>query len=239
MMPRPPRAAVESQIELPQFDLRTFELTLIGDSPLICHAWSKKAKGEMLAKQMKQPQEAKTAKDPGQDFEESLYRHPKGGYGFPVIAFKGAAVDACSHVKGITKVEARGAFHINGDLLQLESDEPSMREDMVRIFGTADIRYRGQFDRWAVRVPIRHNAGVLSAGQIIHLFNIAGFSIGVGDWRPQRDGSYGMFHVAQEGETFERAESRVSVEAGVAHPNSARRGRPRNQPNSNSLRRPV
>jgi hypothetical protein len=30
----------------------------------------------------------------------------------------------------------------------------------------------------------------------VNLFNTAGFAIGVGEWRPQRDGSYGMFHIA-------------------------------------------
>jgi len=74
--------------------------------------------------------------------------------------------------------------------------EPSMREDMVRVgMGTADIRYRGEFKKWAVELLIRHNARVLSAEQVANLFNTAGFAIGVGEWRPQRDGSFGMFHV--------------------------------------------
>ena len=192
--------ATSSTISLPKFDLRLMEVKLIGDAPLICHAWSHKKKIEMLNKQMKKAKQAKEAKDPEQDFRDSLYHHPDGGYGFPSVAFKAAAVDACSHVDGITKVEARGAFHINGDLLPLEG-EPSMREDMVRIgMGTADIRYRGQFTNWSVKIPIRFNAGVLSAEQIIHLFNIAGFGIGVGEWRPQRDGMFGLFHVATQGE---------------------------------------
>ena len=193
--------AISSEIQLPRFDLRTMEVKLIGDAPLICHAWSEKAKKEMLGKQMKKAKEAKAAKDPDQDFRDSLYVHPSGGYGFPSIAFKAAAVDACSHVDGITKVEARGAFHINGDLIKIISPKPTMREDMVRIgMGTADIRYRGQFDPWSVILPIRFNAGVLSAEQIVHLFNIAGFGIGVGEWRPQRDGMFGLFHVARSGE---------------------------------------
>ena len=44
----------EIGIELPQLDLRLMEVTVIGDSPLIVHAWSEKAKKEMLGKQMKQ-----------------------------------------------------------------------------------------------------------------------------------------------------------------------------------------
>jgi hypothetical protein len=182
-------------VVLPKFDLRNMRITLVGVSPLICHAWSSKAKREMLEKHMKKPKQAKSAKDPQKDYEESLYPYPGGGYGFPTIAFKAAAVDACSHVDGITKVEARGAFHIDGELLKINGT-PQPREDMVRIsMGTADIRYRGEFNPWSVDIPIRYNAGVLSLEQIMHLFEIAGFSIGVGDWRPQRDGSYGMFHV--------------------------------------------
>jgi hypothetical protein len=182
-------------IVLPRMDIQKMTIRLVGDSPLICHKWSEKAKKEMLDKQMKKAKPAKDAKDPEKDYEDSLYPHPDGGHGFPAVAFKAAAVDACSHVDGITKVEARGAFHVDGELLKIEG-EPSMREDMVSIgMGTADIRYRGQFVEWTVDVPIRFNAAVLSAEQIIHLFNIAGFGIGVGEWRPQRDGSNGLFHV--------------------------------------------
>lgn len=193
-------AANHSAISIPRFDLRNLEIKLIGDAALICHAWSHKAKTEMLNKQMKKAKQAKEAKNPEQDFKDSLYQHPDGGYGFPSVAFKAAAVDACSHVDGITKVEARGAFHIDGDMVKI-TGKPTMREDMVRIgMGTADIRYRGQFDPWSVQIPIRYNAGVLSAEQIIHLFNVAGFGIGVGEWRPQKDGMFGLFHVARQGE---------------------------------------
>ena len=184
-------------IEMPKFDLRSLRITLVGDAPLICHAWSQKAKDMMLSTQMKKAKTAKAAKDPEKDFRDSLYPHPDGGYGFPAVAFKSAAVDACSHIEGVTKVEARGAFHINGDLIQI-TGEPTSREDMVRVgMGSADIRYRGQFNPWSVDLSIRYNASVLSAEQIIHLFTIAGFSIGIGEWRPQRDGSFGMFRVGK------------------------------------------
>lgn len=183
-------------IELPKLNIQRLIIRLVGDSPLICHRWSEKAKREMLQKQMKKAKTAKEAKDPEQDFLSSLYALPDGKYGFPVVAFKAAAVNACSHVDGVTKVEARGAFHINGEMVTLEGSEPSMREDMVRIaMGTADIRYRGEFKTWSTQLDIRYNANVLSAEQIINLFNTAGFAIGVGEWRPQKNGSYGMFHV--------------------------------------------
>ncbi|MFA5376389.1 MAG: hypothetical protein WC455_11645 [Dehalococcoidia bacterium] len=187
----------EMTIILPQLSIETMELTLTGDSPLICHKWSEKAKKEMLAKQMKQPQQAKEAKDPRQDYEDSLYKLPDGGYGFPAVAFKAAAVDACSHIDGVTKVTARGAFHIIGDMVKIDG-EPSMREDMVRIgMGTADIRYRGEFREWSATFIIRYNKNVISPEQIVNLFNTAGFAVGIGEWRPQKDGSFGMNSVAK------------------------------------------
>lgn len=187
--------AEPAPITLPELRIATMQVRIIGDSPLICHAWSQKAKQEMLAKQMKKAKQAKEAKDPERDFQESLYHHPEGGYGFPAVAFKSAAVDSCSHIAGVTKVEARGAFHIIGDMVRIEGT-PTKREDMVRIgMGTADIRYRGEFKTWSSQFTVRYNCNVLSPEQILNLFNTAGFAVGVGEWRPQKDGSFGMFHV--------------------------------------------
>jgi hypothetical protein len=185
---------------IPRINIQRVQLTVIGDSPLISHQWSEKAKKEMLDKQMKQAKQAKEAKNPEQDYLDSLYTHPDGGYGFPAIAFKAAAVTACTSAGSMTKVAARQAFHVVGELVRIEG-EPRMREDMVRVgMGTADIRYRGEFPEWRAVVTVDYNPNVLSVAQIINLFNLAGFGVGVGEWRPEKDGSYGRFHVAREGE---------------------------------------
>jgi hypothetical protein len=67
---------------------------------------------------------------------------------------------------------------------------------MVRVgMGTADIRFRGEFREWRTRLTVRYNARVLSDEQIVNLFNTAGFAVGIGEWRSEKDGSYGLFHV--------------------------------------------
>lgn len=185
----------EQAIVLPRLNLQTISLRLVGDSALICHAWSEKARKQMLDKQMKKANVGREAKDPEQDYRDSLYSHPDGGYGFPAVAFKASAVDAATFVDGVSKVQMRGAFHILGELIRIEGD-PSPREDMVKIaMGTSDIRFRGEFKNWAVTLPIQFNANAISAEQIVNMFSVAGFACGVGEWRPQRDGSYGRFHV--------------------------------------------
>lgn len=187
------------QINLPPLKIERVAFTIIGDSPLIVHAWSKKAKQQMLDKQMKRATKAKEAKDPEADYEACFYRLPDGRYGFPTIGVKAAMVGACRFLDAKMTI-ARGAFHIDGELLHIEG-EPQPREDMVRVgMGTADIRYRPEFPSWRMVVPLKFNASVITPEQLANLLNTAGFAIGIGEWRPERNGQYGCFHVAGEGE---------------------------------------
>lgn len=193
---KPRNGRIEQPIELPTMDIQVLEVELEGDSPLISHKWSTKARKQIEDKQAKKGKQARPVREPEEEFKECLYAVPgkAGVYGFPAGGFKLAAVDACSHVAGITKVEARGAFHVMGDIVPIDG-KPTMRTDMVRVgMGSADIRYRAEFKEWSCKLTIRYNASVLSADQIVHLLNVAGFAIGVGDWRPQKDGNFGMWH---------------------------------------------
>lgn len=187
------------RIELPPLALQTVALTLIGDSPLIVHAWSEKAKKQMLDKQMKRATNAKEAKDPEADYEACFYRTEGGAYGFPAIGVKAAMVSA-GRFTDTKMTHLRGAFHIDQEMLEIVG-EPRPREDMVRVgMGTADIRYRPEFPDWKIIAPIKFNAAVISAEQVANLLNMAGFAVGIGEWRPERDGQYGRFHVAGEDE---------------------------------------
>ena len=189
----------EEVVELKGIRIERINLEIEGDSPLIVHAWSAKAKKEMLDKQMKKAKTAKEAKDPERDYKEAFYRLESGSPGFPTIAFKQAAVSAGGRFSdGLKMTELRGAFFIDGELAEIIG-EPNMREDMVRVgMGTADIRYRPEFKHWRVKLPIKYNADKISLEQLVNLFNLAGFGVGVGEWRPEKDGQYGMFHVVTE-----------------------------------------
>lgn len=183
-------------VDLKKINIQRVLIDIVGDSPLIVHAWSAKAKKEMLDKQMKKAKTAREAKDPMRDYEEAFYRLPDGTPAFPTIAFKSAAVSAGGRFsEGLKMTELRGAFFVEGEYVEIIGD-PSMREDMVRVgMGTADIRYRPEFKQWKVQLPIKYNADKISLDQLVNIFNLAGFGVGVGEWRPERDGQYGMFHV--------------------------------------------
>ena len=66
-------AARTAGIELPPLNIQTLKLTLIGDSPLIVHAWSPKALKQMADKQQKKATAGREAKDPWADFCGSMY----------------------------------------------------------------------------------------------------------------------------------------------------------------------
>lgn len=192
-------SAPSTAIELPPLQIQRVSFLLIGDSPLIVHAWSEKAKRQMLDKQMKKATQAREAKDPRADYEACFYRTATGAYGFPAIGVKAAMISACRFAD-MKMTSARGAFHIDAEMLEVIG-EPQMREDMVRVgMGTADIRYRPEFVEWRIPVTLAINSSVISPEQVANLINIAGFGVGIGEWRPEKSGSYGRFHVASEGE---------------------------------------
>lgn len=186
------------QVTIPKPDHRRLTVTVIGDQPLLSHRFSDKSKEAMLAKQQKRAKGGKEARDPEAEFKASLYRidGEDGQYGFPAAAFKKAMVSACRFVDGMAMTVARGALHVMGDIIPLTYDELKMREDTVVLNGrTRDLRYRGEFRGWSAELTILYDASVVSAEQVVNLLNRAGFGVGVGDWRPEKNGSFGMFHV--------------------------------------------
>jgi hypothetical protein len=202
-------------VELKPIDIGRIPITIEGDTPLIVHAWSEKAKKMMLEKQLKKASTGREVRDPVREFIESLYwltEKPetldekgfekalkKGAkFGFPSIAFKAAAVSG-GFRGGITKnmVSARCAFHVADEFVEIKGI-PEMREDMVRIGGikpAPDFRYRGEFKQWRAVIEVQYNKAAISAEQVINLFSVGGFATGVGEHRPEKGGVNGRFHV--------------------------------------------
>lgn len=193
----PTKTPAPGTLAISPLNLRNVVIELEGESPLIVHAWSEKAKRQIRDKQQGRASAGKAPKDPQAEYEACFYRLADGAPAFKTIAFKAAAVTAATQIAGVTKVGLRGAFHVLGEFVQIHGSEPTMREDMTRVgMGVADMRYRPEFAFWSVKLPVRFNASYISLEQLVHLFNQAGFSVGVGEWRPEKDGMNGMFKVA-------------------------------------------
>lgn len=195
--------AQATAIEIQPVAIQILPLTIEGDTPLLCHKFSITARKAILDKQMgKKVQRA--PKDPEQDFLEAIYQAKAGWYGFPASGIKESCVGACRFVDGLAMTEARGAFFIkargldkeSGQQLVLLNGDPEMHEAMVRLGGrTADVRFRAQFFPWSIKFDVRYNPNVITDEAIVNLIQLAGFHQGLGDWRPEKSGTFGMFHV--------------------------------------------
>lgn len=230
-------------VEIKPLEMAEVNVRIVGDTPLIMHAWSAKAKRKILYKEVFGKNFGEEVRDPVGDFCSSMYwldpmpekfdentvfeAVKTARFGFPVTAFKQAAISAAYRM-GWTKdkMSTRGCFFIEPDassyysgdlevdlarkaidiipnvpraeqLVEIHSDTPLMREDMVRVgMGSADMRYRGEFQNWSCNLKIKYNTnGAYRLDQILNMINAGGTVCGIGEWRPERDGQYGLYHV--------------------------------------------
>ena len=199
---------------------KKFGMWIVGDTPLITNAWSEKAKTEMLQKQVKATKPGKEARDPERDFVNSLYEMSEGVFGFPVTGVKNCILSAAHKDKGIPRSQVMSALYLDADmsrvrpalagavcdmpLVRIVGSEPEMREDMVRIGSgmskTANLAYRAQFTFWALKITGEYNEAVLSDAVLAWLVNESGRACGIGEWRNERKGVFGSFHLAHADE---------------------------------------
>jgi len=186
-------------VKLPPIRVNTIELEIRGITPLIMHKWSEKALREMREKQSGRKTKTREARDPIQEMEDATYKTRNGEYAIPVEALKSAVVTAAHKDIGIEKTLVRKALFIQAGLerlLPLICDEPRLREDTVRVGqGSADLRYRPQFDNWSVKFVVEFDADLLQPADIVNLVNRAGFGVGLHEWRPEKGGDYGRFEI--------------------------------------------
>lgn len=187
--------------ELQKIKVEMATISIKGLSPLIMHRWSEKARREMLDKQMKKTVK-KEAKSPEEQYEASVYRLDDGSLGFPADAFKKAMIRGAKQI-GLVMTDARTSFFVHGEYCARDdrelvpiTGEVQPREDMVRLNGaTADIRFRGQVIGWSANLKISYNSSITSFDQIVNMLHAAGYGVGVGEWRPEKDGTFGRFEV--------------------------------------------
>lgn len=210
--------------------LQKARITLVGDTPLIVHSWSEKAKKEMLAAQQKTKKDKKAMdiRDPFAEFMDAAYwitpepeeKTPEAfekaiangaKFGFKTSAIKQAALAACYRAGIIPNMTGmKCMFYINAagdtyketgeELAVIRTDKPPvLREDMVKIGGiakTADLRYRPAFIDWKIDLVVTLiDVGVFTMESIINAINMGGYMNGIGEWRMERDGDFGRFHV--------------------------------------------
>lgn len=188
-------------IHIDKIAAETLRVPLVGTSPLIVHRFSEKAKRQMLDA-MQGRKSPKQPKDPQAEYEGAFYRLADGGTGIPVIAFKAATVGGARFYAAVSMTALRQFFFVRGEIgvdgqqLARIDGEPRMREDVVRVGrGGADLRYRPEYPEWRTVLTVTYVTSALTRNSVLSLIDAGGMGVGVGEWRPEKDGDFGTFQI--------------------------------------------
>lgn len=193
--------SIDTKVFVPALKQEALSVNIEGISPLIFHKWSEKAKKQIRDKQQKVASTGREKRNPEQECKDSYYYNDKGEIAFPASSLKKSIINAGRFSDEFPMTIIRGALFVMGDSdglikVNYKEKDKNMREDMVRVGrGAADLRYRGELKKWNMEVQITYNSAVISKEQVLTLLKTAGFSVGIGEWRPEKNGDYGRFEL--------------------------------------------
>lgn len=195
------------QVQIVELTRAKIVYHIVGETPLLMNSMSVKAQRELLL-----PRGRKTAAekqgslkhDPLQEYRDSIYRARKGSETVLALLntqFKAALCTAALDVPGAKKAQIGRLTSIEGGEKLALYGIPEIMCSVVRsadINKTPDIRTRCIVPRWACKVEVTYTVPVLNATVISSLFATAGYTMGVGDWRPQKgSGTFGRWKIVE------------------------------------------
>jgi hypothetical protein len=182
-------------IEQPKVQAVVLEVT--GTAPLIQNNFGQKVIEQMLRKHMGLSVQ-REKKRPRELLENAKIRNMEGRICIPPVAFKAAMLTASGNVKGLKKWQLKTQLYVEGNSVPIKYAVETPRMDMVRTAGIGrqpDVRFRPSFEGWTARVVVQFG-DLLSVQTVVDLLNRAG-GVGVGEWRPEKNGTFGTFRVTR------------------------------------------
>jgi len=173
-------------------------LEIEGTAPMIQHNFSQKVLEELLRKHMGINQQ-REKKNPRECIEDAIIRNVLGQVCAPSVAFKSAMLTAASSLKTFERKGRllKSTLFVEGSAIPLEFARMVPRMDMVRLSGmtrTPDVRFRPQFDDWTARLIVTYDDSLWNVQSVADLVQRSG-RIGVGEWRPERNGTFGTYQI--------------------------------------------
>lgn len=190
-------------ISPPNFKRASF--TIIGEAPLVVHAFSQKAISVIRETQEAGHTARKGKKREPKNFdaayEASKHVSSEGWCGFPASAFRNAMISACrmagfmmSRAKLSIFVEPDGFSPDGTPLVRITHGEPSPHVGYCRnATGVVDLRSRAMWQAgWKMTVKIRFDGDQFTTPDIANLLMRAGMQVGIGEGRPDSKNSAGV-----------------------------------------------
>lgn len=201
------------EFQIPPLNQKTMKVRIEGTAPIIFHKWSQKAITMILDKQLKKASKGRETRNPEEEYEDSFYYDASDRVAIPARNIKSAITNSARFIEGVQMVLLRGTIFIRGDVdgfipilvknkvvtrkdVRRNTSEWMRRDEVTVGMGSADLRFRGQLKEWSAEFLIEFDANNLSAEQVLNLLQRAGFSQGLMEWRPERNGDSGTFKIA-------------------------------------------
>lgn len=202
-------ATVDESRPKPSTGIVALEVTLTGASPLLMNAMSQEQLLDIRNKVKKPKNAAKPS--PKDEAQEKVYRTADGTPCVPSRMLYACLIGAGQYVRldGKRQVSTATKTILPGMLLLLdfelplfvpgESDKATWETDIQQgrnpNGGEAVCVIRPRFDQWEVRATLELDQDQMPMSMARELIDRAGRMVGIGDFRPQRRGSFGRFVV--------------------------------------------
>jgi hypothetical protein len=201
------RKAARVQLRMPVVRVIIVPIKGYDGVPLVMNKMSEKAVRMMANKQQKKGVGPREAKNPVECFRGAMHLMPgakatdqRPDLGFPCSGFRKAMITAANKdMNGVTKTAAKGGIFVLADgygLVRIRYEKMQMREDPVMNANeTPDLRYRPELYGWSADVRVQYDADMLTPEQVVNVMGRAGFSVGIGEGRPEKKGEWGRWSV--------------------------------------------
>ena len=214
-------AETNSRITADEIQRRRLLIPIKSETPLLVHNFSEKARKELLdifqnKKKKKQP------KNPEAEYLNCLYKIDTNNWdkprhngengidknlvadtGFSTNGFKKCLVGAARFFHNLKMTEMRQSVFIKGidtkadsqNLVPIYGDH-EIHESTVKVgVKQTDLRYRAIYPTWKAWLDITVVTSMIATDILPDLIDLAGASIGIGEWRPETSGTFGTFKV--------------------------------------------
>lgn len=196
-------SAAEKIVQLRPLNIQRMKLKIIGTSPYmpepvdmsVAEYYNKKKSLQSVDKDTRSEEEKA---------KEKFYYTEDGKYGMPVRALyrsgeKGSKYVLSRSDGGMKKFAE--AVNVLGDIVELHYERLEIDKRTGRPQGQSKsprLIIRNKFINWWVEIEVEFNASAISAEQVVNIFECAGFHIGVGGFRKECKGNFGLFKVAKD-----------------------------------------
>lgn len=209
------KKAVDAVVDIQPARIIRSTVRIIGTAPLVQHAFSAKAREQIMLSQstpkVEKPTRAqKEARNFDEEFKAAQHISTEGWNGIPCGAFRSAMIDACRTV-GLVMTKAKMSVWVIADgfdrengtpLVRIIAKPPERHEDYVRLeSGVCSVAVRPMWREWACDVTVEFDEDMITSSSVINLLDRAGRQVGVGEGRMFSRNSvgqgWGSFMVAQ------------------------------------------